>query len=153
MGKASRRKLKRSDSDPILFSTPMAHSVQQVTHQQVQIRSGPLPDPEAIRAYELAFPGAADRIFEMAEKEQSHRHAVEAKVNSSHFFSTTLGQIFGFLLGLTGICGGLYLAAHDKALFGFVTFFTSFGTLIGVFFYQKEKAKKASGTATADKRA
>ena len=39
--------------------------------------SGPLPKAEDLAKYEALLPGAADRIFVMAEKQLSHRHDLE----------------------------------------------------------------------------
>ena len=43
----------------------------------LELRAGPLPDPEAFAAYEAAYPGAADRILSMAEAEFAHQHQME----------------------------------------------------------------------------
>src|SRR5687768_10547088 len=40
---------------------------------------GPLPPPEALRLYDEALPGAADRIIAMTEKQSTHRQALEAQ--------------------------------------------------------------------------
>ena len=41
--------------------------------------SGPLPSPRQIRDYEATLLGGAERIFQMAEREQQHRHAMQSK--------------------------------------------------------------------------
>ena len=47
-------------------------------HQMsLEVRAGPLPDPEAFAQYEAAYPGAADRILSMAEAEFAHQHRME----------------------------------------------------------------------------
>lgn len=43
--------------------------------------SGPLPSPRQLREYEGTLPGGAERIFQMAEREQSHRHVQQAAMN------------------------------------------------------------------------
>lgn len=43
-----------------------------------QSYSGPLPPPELLAQYETLFPGAADRIFQYAEREQANRHSLDA---------------------------------------------------------------------------
>ena len=41
------------------------------------LHHGPLPDPDTLAQYERMMPGAAERIFRIAEREQEHRHAQE----------------------------------------------------------------------------
>jgi len=46
----------------------------QIVAQQFQ---GPLPPPALLKQYEENFPGAAERIFKMAEKQAEHRQTLE----------------------------------------------------------------------------
>lgn len=39
--------------------------------------SGPLPPPEVLAQYEVALPGAAERLFKMVERQEEHRQALE----------------------------------------------------------------------------
>ena len=39
--------------------------------------SGPLPPPEVLAQYEVALPGAAERIFKMMERQEEHRQTLE----------------------------------------------------------------------------
>ena len=55
-----------------------------------------------------------------------------------------LGQIFGVMIGLSGILGGLYLVLHDKALSGFSAFFVSLGSLVAVFLYDSRNKRRKS---------
>ena len=41
--------------------------------EQHSVYSGPLPPAEQFAAYESILPGSAERILQMAEKQQSHR--------------------------------------------------------------------------------
>ena len=107
MGKASRRKELSPQVEPLFIQQPMGQSIQKV-EQSVQIRSGPLPDPEAIAAYERALPGAADRIFRMAEREQEHRHQTDLRESQRRHATIVLGQMFAFTLGIFGVCGGIW---------------------------------------------
>ncbi|WP_355660068.1 DUF2335 domain-containing protein [Halomonas salifodinae] len=52
---------------------------QQITHS-----SGPVPPAEEMARYEQVIPGAADRIFAMAEQEQQHRHRAESEQTSTN---------------------------------------------------------------------
>jgi uncharacterized membrane protein len=108
----------------------------QTVHTQ---HSGPLPDPETLQRYENAIPGAADRIFKMAEKEQTNRHDHMNRELKAKFLAVFLGQTFAFLLGLCGILSGAYLVVHDKSVYGLSFFIASLGGLCGIYFVNRQK--------------
>ncbi len=66
------------------------------------LSSGPLPPPEVLAQYENITPGAAERIFFMAEKNQRIR---EKTVNQEHERKTR-GQHYALLVVLAalGVC-------------------------------------------------
>lgn len=72
--------------------------------------SGPLPPPEAFSKYEQALKGAANRILTMAEKQQEQRHYIEKKIVRSDIINEKLGLIFGLIIALVAIGGGIYCA-------------------------------------------
>jgi uncharacterized membrane protein len=108
--------------------------------------SGPIPPPEIIGGYEKVLVGSADRIIKMAEKEQNHRHLLQLRSQRHQAVITVFGQICAFVLGLSGIAGGVFLLIHDKPITGFGVFFTSLASLIGLFFYNRNR-QNASPTA------
>ena len=115
-------------------------------HEQVSIfsHSGPLPPPEVIAGYERALPGSADRIIRMAEREQEHRHRKNERELILRGRATFLGQVFGFLIGISGTLGGVFLVFHDKSIGGFSVFFVSLATLAGIYVYGKREQAKNS---------
>lgn len=109
MGKASRDKAERrhllrrlADVERSSRSAPAgaAQQPQFVARVQGTLFQGPLPHPEILAGYDQVLPGAADRIITMAEKNQAHRHALEAKVIPAGITSERIGQILAFLLYL-----------------------------------------------------
>lgn len=62
--------------------------------------SGPIPHPDTIQKYEEILPGAADRIISMAERQASHRQAMERKMIEAESRDGLLGVVFAFLLGM-----------------------------------------------------
>jgi uncharacterized membrane protein len=60
--------------------------------------SGPLPPPEALKAYREIDPGYPERLMKMAE---AHA-AADVYKKYKEPFNVTLGQILSFSLGLTG---------------------------------------------------
>jgi len=118
-------------------------NTQLIAHHQEEmvIHSGPIPAPIVIEGYEKILPGAADRIIKMAELEQLHQHSYVNRVQRNSFIVTLVGQVFGILIGLSGITGGVFLVYYDKKITGFSVFFTSLSALVGIFIYQKTRNK------------
>lgn len=122
---------------------------------QLVIRSmhfvGPLPPPEQLGEYEKVLPGAADRIIKMAEDQATHRQKIESLVVKSNSRDSLLGIICAFILGLTVIGGGIYLALQGHS-YGSWLSIGGFVGLAGVFVYgtnsnrkeriEKDKARK-----------
>ena len=85
---------------------------------KTEIFSGPLPPPSLMSAYEDIFPGFAERIMAMAEKEQNNRHAIQAiEVRHSadlEKYSLWTALIFGIAL----IGGASYCAYVDQTTLG-----------------------------------
>lgn len=70
--------------------------------------SGPLPHPDLLMKYEEAFPGAAQRIFKIAEDEQAHRIKYDNDMLHGALVQSKRGQWMGFTLCV--LFGGLSLA-------------------------------------------
>lgn len=97
---------------------------------------GPIPPPELLRGYDEVLLGAAKRIFEMTENQQSHRMELEKLVISSNTKDAHLGVIFAFILGLVVISGGILMILMDKgAVLGTIFSFAGLATLLGTFIY------------------
>ncbi|EFA3859016.1 TPA: DUF2335 domain-containing protein [Escherichia coli] len=81
-----------------------------VAHHAFQ---GPLPPPYLLRGYQDILPDAPERIFQLTEKEFSHRQKMEEKALDGAINRDKRGQLYGLgatiftvacatLLGLTG---------------------------------------------------
>jgi LPXTG-motif cell wall-anchored protein len=79
----------------------MGNKKQHISAVQIQrtemTHIGPLPPPDILSQYDTIVPGAAERILQMAEKEQQHRFDCEKKVERSAIRVTFTGVIFAFL--------------------------------------------------------
>lgn len=80
---------------------------------ETSLFSGPLPTPEMLEKYEQIYPGIAERILQMAEKEQTERHRqkqelieLEKKNQRDLNFNIRLGLFLGFgsVLISSGMC-------------------------------------------------
>ena len=106
-----------------------------------RIRSGPLPAPEELAAYSQIIPNGADRIMKMAEEQATHRIALEKKVVGSQQTQAFCGQIFGLVVGLTGLGLATYAAVHGQPWFGSVIGGTTLVSLVSVFVYSQRRQK------------
>ena len=70
-------------------------------------KSGPLPDPEDFKKYEEVLPGSANRIMEMAEKNQQHRMNLEIVEQEKYYKSndsiTTKGINSSTIISIAGL--------------------------------------------------
>lgn len=117
---------------------PVAAKAAIQTTTTVFHHSGPLPDPRTLEYYERVYPGAAREIIEMAKGEQADRH----RDTFRNWLAHLLGQIFAFVLGMTGLCGGVLLLYVGKSLTGLGVFIASLGTLIGAAIWEKKQKSK-----------
>ncbi len=124
----------------------------QITIEQfVEATSGPLPDPKILKAYDDILPGAANRIVAMAEAEQKHQHGLQDAIVGSHFVATRLGQIFAFVIGLTGMVIGGILIYADKPITGLASFFVPLAALAGIYLNEsRQKSGKPTQPAGAN---
>jgi len=70
-------------------------------HQQTF--SGPLPPPNILKNYSDVVNDGAERIMSMAEKQSTHRIALEDHAIREELRQSGRGQVFGFILGLVGL--------------------------------------------------
>lgn len=122
-------------------SVPSQQSAQ-LTYFEAQGFSGPLPHPDLLIKYNEAFPGCAERIVGMAERQSSHRQAIEQKVIYSNVISERLGQILGFIIAIIVILSGVYLTMHDKPTQGIVAMLSPLIGLVVAFIYGKRYQQK-----------
>ena len=128
---------KPNPKNPGIVPTPSLPSPNTPSGQfaQVAVRSAPLPHPSDLEEYERVFPGAAERIFAMAESQSSHRQRLEGKALSIEGRNSLLGIIAAWFIGTLGLLVAAFCVytGHDTAgeLIGGV----SLGSLVGTFIY------------------
>lgn len=110
--------------------------------QRTELYAGPLPPPDTLAKFEQILPGAADRILKQAEAQTQHRIEIEKKVIDSDIRKSFLGLIFGFIIGLGGIGGGIYLATFGFDVFGPLLSGGSLISLVAIFIYGTRSRKQ-----------
>lgn len=119
-----------------------SNSTSTVRYQKAELYVGPLPHPNILEKFEQILPGAADRILKQAEAQTEHRIEIEKKVVSADITKSYLGLVFGFILGLSGIGSGVYLATLGFNVFGPLLSGGSLITLVAVFIYGTRSRKQ-----------
>ena len=114
----------------------------QLVSVAAKFHSGPLPPPEALQKYDQILPGAADRIIRMAESQHQHRQKLEKTVVESNAFSQKVGLILGFVIAMTAIVGGIWLAREGKSGSGVTAIIAALAALVGVFVYGKIEQRR-----------
>jgi uncharacterized membrane protein len=105
--------------------------------QEVSLRTGPLPAPEELAAYNQVIPEGADRIMKMAEQQSAHRISLESTVVNSQQKQSFCGQIFGLIIGLAGLGFATFAAVHGQPWFGSIIGGTTLVSLVSVFVYAR----------------
>lgn len=65
--------------------------------------AGPLPPPAILDGYEVVVPGAAERILQMAEKEQAQSHALQKSVVAQQILEGRIARWSAFALPALGL--------------------------------------------------
>ena len=99
--------------------------------------SGPLPPPELLAKYNEVIPNGAERIMQMAEKQQGHRHDLETTVVNGNVKSESRGQWMGLTISVVVLCLGGYLAYIGREIAGSIFVGVDLSALAGVFVYGK----------------
>ena len=107
--------------------------------------TGPIPPPALMKEYAELDPDFPKRFIEIFERQQSHDHAIEMAVISNNkeiiLNGQTIekrGQIFGFLLSLAGLIGGIATAFIGSPIAGSIIGTGGLALLAGVFVYSRK---------------
>jgi len=99
------------------------------------------PSPRTLREYEKVMPGLAQKMVCHAERQTAHRIEMERKLITSNIRKSYMGLIFGFLIGVTGIGGGMYLTSIGFNIIGIVFSSGTLVSLVMTFIYGSQSKK------------
>lgn len=85
----------------------------EVTVSQHETDSPIIPVAQLERLHQFK-PEAVDWVIQQTQIEAEHRRAQDQRINTYVFIEHTLGQIFAFVIGLSGVMGGAYVAIHEQ---------------------------------------
>lgn len=121
----------------------------EISHYQ-----GIIPPPDHIELYNKIIPNGADRIMQMAERQQAHRIEIEFTVVKSQQKQSERGQLFGLILGITGLLIAACLALNGHETTGSIIGGSTVISLVSVFVIGKTKQRndlKTKKEASQDK--
>ena len=104
-----------------------------VAVQQEVVFRGPLPSPDMLRKYNDAHPEAAAIILRVFQEQGEHRRKLEAAVVGKGIMRADRGQVFGFVIAMTALVGGVLLLLFNKSIEGYSTIGTGFTALVAAF--------------------
>ena len=87
--------------------------------------AGPLPPPAMYREYDDVLPGSANRLMELTENQQAHRHGWEMTALRASISDTKRGQWFGFIVSVVALAAAMILAARGQTVVGGIMAFVS----------------------------
>jgi uncharacterized membrane protein len=114
------------------------------TYLSVTIKrhSGPLPDPETLREYELILPGCAQKIFDNSSKQLDHRIDIEKFGVHETYKQSARGQLMGFGIGIAGLASAVFSAYLGYPQLGITIATIDLVGMVGVFVVGKYLEKK-----------
>jgi uncharacterized membrane protein len=100
-----------------------------------------LPSPAILKEYDEVSEGAADRLIEMAEIEQEHRHEWELAALAAYDRNFRLGQKCGALVAMSIIGAAIYVGhfLHDYFLAGIIAASGFASIIVSTIFASKNK--------------
>ncbi len=156
----------------IIDENPDQAKVQlQLIKQQISLSSwsAPLPRPAEFGEYGKYVADAPERILQMTEKEQRHRHKMEAKIAKASIRKgkrkmsiqekdsdwerkmQLISFLMAFVLALAFLISATYLLVSGIELGGFVSLAAGLALLIGPFIYWRTKANKSNKPSKPNK--
>lgn len=103
---------------------------------------GPLPSPRQMKQYNDVLPGAAERIFQLTEREQAHRHNSETKALDGAISRDKRGQCMAYTLSLLILGIAAYFAYQGDKWFAGVLITGNLVALATVFSIGKRAGKE-----------
>lgn len=104
----------------------------EITHQQHETDSPIIPDAQLERLHTFR-PDIVDWVITETTTQANHRRASEKRINRFVFIERLLGQIFAFVIGMTGILGGACIAVNGQPWAGGIIASISISGLAAVF--------------------
>lgn len=103
---------------------------------------GPLPPPQILHEYDEIVQGSAERIICIFENQVKHRQELEKKVITSDIRQSYFGSILGFIIALSAIVSGTFLAYIGQPTEGIAAIISALAGIIGVYAWGSHQRRK-----------
>lgn len=111
-----------------------------------------LPPIDMLEHYEELNPGTLDKLLDMAEREQNHRHSIDLMAMEKHNRATTLGRVFSLVFVAFISITALMLVIAGSIFVAAVFAFSAFACITIVsYFYSKNSLSKESSRIKSTK--
>ena len=134
--------METSDNVKGIVQKEVSHLVQETLVAKQELYAGPLPHPDHLGQYKEVHPELPERIIRMAEDQAEHRRKLESAALKSNLRLEARGQIFGFVIAMTALLGGIYLIANDKPIWGAAIAISAVAGLTGLFIWVRRERKQ-----------
>jgi uncharacterized membrane protein len=111
-----------------------------------------LPPIDMLEHYEELNPGTLDKLLDMAEREQSHRHSIDLIAMEKHNRANTLGRVFSLVFVAFISITALMLVIAGSIFIAVLFVFSAFACITIVsYFYSKNSLLKESNRIKSPK--
>ncbi len=118
-------------------ATPLAEEKKGKLIKYTEQYSGDIPHPKLMKEWNDVVPGSAAKIVERFVVQSDHRMELEKSVVKANNFKQYTGPVFGFLIAMTTIVGGIYTSLQGLPFLGGPLTFSGLAILVGAFIWDK----------------
>ncbi len=101
-----------------------------------------LPPLDIIEQYEELYPGTLDKLFDMAQKEQNHRHSMNLLEIKNHTRATAMGRICALIFISIVIISSMLIAFFGSMILAALLIGSAFISLTIISFSYSDKQNK-----------
>lgn len=111
-----------------------------------------LPPIEMLEHYEELNPGTIDKLLDMAQKEQNHRHSIDLITIEKYNKATKLGRMFSLVFVALISIASLMLVAAGSMFVAAIFAFSAFACITIVsYFYSKNSPAQGTDNSNSSK--
>ncbi|MDN6180562.1 MAG: DUF2335 domain-containing protein [Halomonas subglaciescola] len=136
-----------------LLDTYRSDVKQGIERVEVSQFSGPLPPPGVMADYDRILPGAAERILQMAEREQGFRHRADEQAHEylqnelrTSSITQRIGQVAATCIALGALSVAGFAFSVGASGYGVAIVFAEIAVLSGVFVLRRRNGSSAESS-------
>ena len=139
---ATDESVETSDELEAVVRREVSNFAQEILVAEQELFLGPLPHPKHLAEYKEISPDVPERIMQMAEDQAEHRRKLESAIVESNLKLEARGQVFGFVIAIIAVIGGIYLMANGHSVSGAATAISALAGLVGLFLWVRRERKQ-----------